>query len=1461
MPRECSRFKVDTEASTDDHYHGICSRGQQYVAQACRQNLPGPSRQRIIQAALTYLETRSRDRSSSSLPSQSSSQNPQFSQGATGSVPTRDATFQSYLAGLIDADIPPYTLVNACVKSADIHLLPVLVKCLGVLAQIGHIKELKSVGGDIIISQSQYQDHELLSQAEVKNVDPHQRPCIQTALPENPDNAPEKIAIRRTGQNFVDEFVSKLVDTPIGSRPSQTRSGNVFIVSVARESPLSSHAVERVLHILISRMHLVEIFELPAYIYQLLLFASTKGKEFAKSCVLLRIAEVFAEYEHNILKSEAMSQSMRDNDEDAIVADELSLKTLREVEGTALYHIDVATRQDPSLATEIVKLTKSGVENPRHFLSSFGTGIVLLLSRSAFLRKDVLPLLREAIARFGKERSFRSDNIFAGRVAMNDDKLPDPRDSLLKIAESTCESGWDFVKEGLLELSFVLLDKPLPLLRPTHRQSLGMELISKLFNSHPVMRPVILKHLHFRIALQEKSAFHAIRIIKSLIDNYPYCMLEHQSFIRDCIELLVTLPQWLASPLMNAFKPFFELRQDLLDFFYLVVRKSLFYKESSTRAMAISGFLTVASVFRGTGVSNRSMSQATSQRDLSQRADTSIINAIIETIQPLRRVFSFPGVMRAFMYKTVVTYIHEAASANAVVPIASALGSVLLSHVHRFVNVEKAPYLLLDLCVNEAGGGALQEPLGELLWCLAVLESKRAPEEYHKSYITDLAKKVASVSFQDFPVSKAPLSSPEDEIEGLTQSGQAAALANRNKVRVLGASVEALIHATLISPQQHFDWKLVSEVVVPLLLLKGKVFDSLRSVGASSPSDAFRDLGGDLELERLRPLARLMFNRSAKASSLKKGGGARKGKSDQSSGQGTSQNLGCRAGSFSVLVSAHMKPSLSLQSCLNVLQMMAEAAGESQDDGNPFSGQVDSQDFHDLRVYLLVVAHKHVDEFVQMMSKWSLEEPERSHKDVMEMVTAVETLVRMAMYDFKRFRRASGEVAGRGGLKALQIGESCAAALPYLCQYDDVVIASFCKALLPAAANSVFNDNESTCETAVDALEKLVESLLGELLAKEAIVVLHIHDHLVQCIVMSSGTVEKKAKCLSKRAQWAIEMVSSRTIRDASIVKTLVHMCLVYIENNNDLRLGEEICERLLQIIGGCDTAAEPPEVNEADNGRVKNALAIQQDTCLSTVDAVCDVVERGITDVEWCLGRMISLEAVLESHFSTNLVSNATGKEVSDHEKKLHDKTAKLAIRAEDAAQTRLAGVIQALRGLYRCAIAKWGQQERLLKLATKSFKLLSTATQAQTKRRGDPRTSFIALITEGKLLSPTLAASYMFLEANAMNDGGGASASRAKTEGRMKAQLVYDEERFYQLLIAAQKRTKINLLRGMRRSTARDFRIREDKLRYDEDGGEDSGDREQGGETEGRGSDQERDANRGNNGRSMKSKKRRVT
>lgn len=1429
---------VNVDATADEHCEALQRYGEAYLSKVLKRNAPAITRQRVLIASLRYLENRLRTNDAVASASQLSqaSQALGLSQAAAAAGPT--SSFQSLLASALDQDIPTEILMEACAKAADSQLLPILVKCLGILSTTGSIREddvkeaEKGVG-----SPSQYEDEDLFGAAvqdsDEENINPqHGRSERPASLASRPNcgkrkGIPREVSVGRTGQSFVDEFVSKLVADESSKSGTQGRSADIFVSTVAKEAPLSEAASRNVLLLLARRMRRVDVFELPPFIYQLLLFASARGTAASKSQVLMQISQVFTELEKKAKHADALSQNILEEDEDAILSSSLSMRDLRQVQGTALLHIEYAVKQDPSLSVEILKLAKAGVEAPQQFLSPFGVGIMLSLTRTSSSHSHILHALREAVVRHRREILRRDSNLYAARVSMNDEKVLHPGKSLLHVADCTCETGWDSVKEGLLQFSLLLLDKPVvdnPTSVSEHDQ-LREQLLYKLFKAHSAIRQSILEQLTTRIALQEKSAYPCISIIQTLAIETPFNVLEHNHNIRDGIELLPSLPPWLATALAMAYRPLLAARQALRDYFQLVIRKSLFHRDSSSRAVAIDGFLLVVSLVSSTKRAEEHISSKTPS--IANGQEEQNIDDVLEAVQPLRRIFSYPAPLRAALYKNTIHSLQNADERQSS-RMAAALDEVLRDHLRVFVSPREPPYIVLEHCVNESIGGWLVEPLGDLIRCLAVVESKRDPQMYNKSYIIDLARKVASVSIQDFSVTKEQLTASHgnaqsaQEDEGAPHAEEATARANRNRIRVLGSICEALIHSILIIRPEAQDWTLFTEMLIPLLTLKGKVFDILSKTGVSSPGDAFMDFGGDLHIERLRPAMRMHLQRVAKTNPQhkKKGTIGRKGKHadvEQSSVTGAQLVSDHRFGSFSVLSSASSKPTLPLEVAMRTLRAMSDAISQAGSSiRNVFHGQVETRDFKELRTYLLAVVQKHVEEFISSTCKGFYSEPIGPDGEPSVMGKTLNDLVQMAMNDFKRFRRSASPANAHPAIAVLQIAERCACAMMYAAKGDKAAVAAFCEALMPVKDLET-NSPEESFEAAAEALEQLAESLIDDESFKEAGLTLRMHNSLTQGIFDVLSTVEKRSAFVDKRIRWATGLVALRQVRDSSIVKTLVSVCLRYTANNNDLRRAGFLCQRLLAVIGNCDENVEPSEKPGDDEEKLCSAMCIQQETSLVVVDVVLDVVDTAICDVEWCLGRMLSLESAV-GNSSVECDSNSKEKNEERHAL-LQEVAAKQAIRAEDAAQVRLEGIVRTLAGLSRCAIGKWVQQERLVKLITKTYKVACSATQAQVKRRGDPRTTFTSLINECKALAPSLWTYLSFMGTIDQDEQGSKGPSRAVREARIMPQLIYEVEKFEKVLIAAQKRTKINLLRGMRRNIARDFRIREDLLHEQED------------------------------------------
>lgn len=1312
----------------------------------------------------------------------------------TGREVKEDAV-QVLLASVVDEDLGRDVILKLCKRAADAYMETVLVKGLVVLSGMGNDntgdmgKENAHDNGE----EEEEEEMDLFSEGE---------------------------KIRARGKGGVEDFVKGLIKNVVEKGGKNIGKGLAMVVAVVREVWVGDGLIRLILHQVLREMEKVDVGELPAFIYQVLLLAGKRGGGKEKSNVLLGITEMFGRLEKRARRLEEQSQSMMDEDEDAIVSvGYVSVRELRQIQGTALLHVEYVVKQDPGLGVEIGRLVKAGVECSNRFLTPFGIGVVLAVAKSVGRQYEVLEGLREAMGRYGREMERRKQNLFVGRVTLNDEEVVDPRLSVLFVAECMCEYGWEYVKESLLAFALLVMDRPLGR-GGDGEECLGRRLLVKLFEGDAGIRERIMEEMTSRIALQEKSTNKAIAVVRQLAEKIPFYVMEHSRYVKDGIEFLVTLPPWISMELMIAYKPLLMARQDLRNYFHLVIRKCLFKRDAASRAVAISGFLMIASLGGSFQSGNTSQSQL---QPNSSQYQTNGFEVVFESLQPIRKIFSYPAAQRAFLYNSVTQCLQQG-SEDVACNVGTALSEILRRHLQTFVDPARPPHVHLERCVNENENGELVEPLGELTWCVALCESLRDAAEYPRSYIIDLARRVANVSIQDFHVARdlltagsQPLATPS-EIE----DGQRVSRASRNKIRVVAALCEGLINSTLLLKPSDLTWSIVSEILIPLLALKRAAFDLLREAGAASPADAFGELGGDMGIERLRPGFKMFLQRGIKSSNstkAKKRKHGNRGRPTENNGATASNQVTSdhRFGCFSILASASSRPQLPLDVTMRVLSSMSDAmASASGDMRNAFRGQIDSRDFQELRTYLLAVAQKHVEDFITNTTK---EDGHLTLSSLTVMTGAINGLTRMAMGDFKRFRRCLSSSKGQNGLMALQIAEKCAYCLTLLGKLDIETVSSFCHALLlkPEASPVQWNQPD-VFDSAVDAIEKLADSLMQDELIKEASVVLRMYESMVKIVSRSLRGVEKISVFLDKRIEWAADLLSEKSIQDVGVVKVLAQYCLLYTKNNNDLRRAGHLCQRLLEVIGDCDENAQISQGIENAEEKLVSAQSIRQETCLSVVNVVLDVLDQAVNDVEWCLCRMSALESSLDNNgmeVDGEPYKNSQGYENDAAQQQM---IAKQAMRAEDAAQLRLEGVVRTLRGLARCAIAKWNQKEKLLKLITKTYKVLCTAAQAQTKRRGDPRTSFTSLVDACKGLSPTLWTYLAFAGAENAMDRSSKRSSSASREARVMPQLIYEVERFEKVLIAVQKKTKINLLRGMRRNIARDFRIREELLQDDD-------------------------------------------
>ncbi len=1398
-----------------DHVQRIRKDGLSYLQSALSPNVSGEERGVVILAGLEFLNSKARRLSSSATPSQS--QSAYLTQSAAPQQSGRTSAFINTLAEGIDFEIPGATLTKATVEAAKLKALPILGKCLSVLSK-------KSSVGFETNESALFEDPPMKKRKSKKKGSKRKSKKIKTedcpvdfdgdeegeeedeeAELDVDDDAEDIKPKGRSGKVFVDDFVTKLVRLEAYQGQAEEEPDFVFLASCAREAPLTAAAVKTIFVNLVHGIQYVSLFELPGFVYQMLLFASSKGNLNSKKLFLVSLAQQFSKLEENVKKADKVAPELEDSIVE-ITEDVHTLEEVRQVQGTTLFHMDFALKQDPGLVSELIKLAKSNIDTQSQLLTPFGVAILLALARSPSVQNEVLNHIRDSLAKFEKERLLREKNLFVARVTYNDDPLVRPAESLVLAAKCTGGNGWEFIAEPFFGFMNLLLDRPLPT-----EKHLALDLMRSLYRAQPTMRKAIMEQIVSRLALRDKSAPDVIQVLNILAKRMPVDVLEQSDYIRNCIEECIQLPPLLARSLIIALLPLLRSRRDLLDYFFIVMRKSLFHHETNHRAVSALGFLTILD-FRPSdhelaGATQKNQKRRSSQRPLEARyqvtdADVARIKA---ASQPLRRVMSHPPALKALFYKNIDNFVSKLKPGPECTAICESLKEFLRPYFLKFIDAQSVPYVVLHMCVDESSGGRLTEPLGDLIQCLFALDSVFTKND-SESFIVELARKVATVSITDFSISKDVVD-PGTLVEGEEPTAEqlaerAAAKANRVRARVLGNVADALINASLKHALDSGDEKLFATTIFPLLVLRDKVLDVLKSLGSSSVTDAVRDMRGDATIESGQP-APLLMRRPGKPSGKKSGkGGKGKGSGKQNDDAPTTTSnttSDYRLGAFKVMFSSVTTPAISFNTAITCLEKIHSGRTQIDDIIRFFRTKKEVKDVVELHAYLLAVVTQHLHN--------------TNGKYGTYYGSSSEDVCKLAGFAMRRIRELTDNDGSLDRLKYLTILESCAKTLTTVFEKNFEVYSRMAVAIAPRDNDDDDDEYEgrTTDFAAMSGLEEKVEHFLERQSNKEYGAMLRTYSYISKSIEVKCDNIEEKTAVRSRQAEWARNCLNKFEDADPSSVRILSSLTMQYSINNDDLRTCEQIIDRIHVVIGDCDAMAEAPVPTLADiENSLSNAEAIRRPTSLAATESILNTLDVALDDVEWCLARMVGLEA-LAAAANENIDQDGRGApvkfvlEMRAHEKKV----ARASNRAEDAALTRLEGILRNLKTVTSCAIVKWSVQERVLKSTTRAYKCLSIATSAQMKRKGDPRTTFVTVIEQIKLLAPILWKYVSFLGTEAGTDDAKKTGNRTIKEGRLHGGLVYESEKFEKVLIALQKRTKVPLLRNFRRNTARDFRI----------------------------------------------------
>ena len=410
-------------------------------------------------------------------------------------------------------------------------------------------------------------------------------------------------SVVHNGAQIVEHAVRSLVNVPWHA---STITG---LAETLREVELDKGALARIVTKMLRKLEDVELTQMPALVYQLLLLSDAE-------CKPLVLGELNSHFQRLIdgcaRAHEEAHSSQQDMD---IVPTSLDPEQLQQVQGTAILHIQFAVKQDQGLGEAILSLLKTG-QMP---LGAFSLPLLLSIARVQRFEAQAIACVKEAIKGALTRRSWASTSPWLAQTVA---ALPEPsvQQLLLDTVRASGASGWDHLGQSFVVLCAALLDerksgfaKPPNLTAagaadagggggeaasgserlPVEVQmvALGREALLEAFRLHSIVRNDVMETIFDRIVTGSDAVLHWVSFLQELVLTQPMMLLDHAQKLKTLLEYLLHLPPSVAAPMLRSLLPLQRQRADLRDHLVLLLRKAMFNREEGMRLTAVHGFL------------------------------------------------------------------------------------------------------------------------------------------------------------------------------------------------------------------------------------------------------------------------------------------------------------------------------------------------------------------------------------------------------------------------------------------------------------------------------------------------------------------------------------------------------------------------------------------------------------------------------------------------------------------------------------------------------------------------------------------------------------------------------------------------------------------------------------------------------------------------------------------------------
>mmetsp|Transcript_29805 Transcript_29805/g.89121 ORF Transcript_29805/g.89121 Transcript_29805/m.89121 type:complete len:1366 (+) Transcript_29805:52-4149(+) len=542
-----------------------------------------------------------------------------------------------------------------------------------------------------------------------------------------------------------------------------------FVVPAAAmflDIPMSDDQLKAVIGMLVGTVAIVPEDELPALVYQLLLLA-TKGH---KGLVVKGVVRAIANIDHQIAESMAFEESLES--EASVRMSQVPATDdggrLRAVKGTVLLHISYAAKQDQELGREVQKFVKAEVR-----LSPFALAVALSVANIHRFQDQVFDEIKGRVLSHYRDADRHGASSWINEAVgawSTDGAIPETVMATLEDAASS----WDQVTHGLVLLGATLMDsckydanQPLS---PGHLACmLGSRILKKTFEICVDLRPEILDQVLSRVVTRATGSVEQyLELLCGITSLGQHVLVEHAAKVREAFDYVACLEHTVAVGLLRAVQPLVRGSSALRDALILVLRKALFNRDINARKVAASGLLMLMEDLPGGGA------RAQSARDGEALA--------IEICGMLRRCLTQQASIRTILYSGLQSFAARASPSLHKVAL-----EMVQSQLARFLAAPDAVVpLRLDRCVPpDASRTGLYEPLGDLVECLWCLSrggagsrlqadddggvAAAAPADDSSSVrdgIVQLGRRVVAANFEDMELDKHTDFDAEDVLSG-----------------------------------------------------------------------------------------------------------------------------------------------------------------------------------------------------------------------------------------------------------------------------------------------------------------------------------------------------------------------------------------------------------------------------------------------------------------------------------------------------------------------------------------------------------------------------------------------------------------------------------------------------------------------------------------------------------------------